>query len=458
VLLARVSGRALGIAKFVILARLLTPVDFGLIGIAMFVLACLEVFTETGAQAALVQKRDDIASYLDVAWTLQVARGAAGAAVMVALAPLVARVFDQPGAVPVVQAMAGLVVLRALMNPAAVYFTRNLEFSKVFLLDFADGAVGLAVAVAMALLVPNVWALVTAVLAAHGVKTLLSYVVHPYRPRFTTDPAKLAELIGFGKWVFGSSVLLFLTHRSADLVVGRLLGTAALGLHQMAYRLAILPTTEVTHVISQVAFPAYARMQTARDELRGWYLATLRVTATVSTLGGLLLLLLSREVVWVVLGPAWGPMLPAFQVLCVYGLVRAYAATMGPLFQAVGRPDLVTKMSAAQAVLLALGLYPLTVAAGLVGAALALLAAFALPALVATAKVATILETRLSDLLRQVVPAALASVPVLLVFALLGRFWDEVELTQLLARLVAFAALYVGTALVLLGRRGFLPA
>jgi O-antigen/teichoic acid export membrane protein len=154
-----------------------------------------------------------------------------------------------------------------------------------------------------------------------------------------------------------------------DALVGKLLGVAALGLYQMAYNISNLPATEITHVISQIAFPVYSKLQDNLPKLRKVYLKTLQLITAVSLPLSFLIFLLAPELTKVFLGSKWLAMVPAMQILCILGAIRSIAAASGPVFLAVGRPDIEAKLPMGQLALLAVLIYPLTKRWGITGAA-----------------------------------------------------------------------------------------
>jgi O-antigen/teichoic acid export membrane protein len=221
----------------------------------------------------------------------------------------------------------------------------------------------------------NVWALVLGLLAGNAARCCVTYLVHPYRPRLNFDLRNAIELWGFGRWVFGSSVLIFLITHGDDIFVGKLLGVAALGFYQMAYRISNIPATEITHVISQVTFPAYSKIQDNVQKLREAYLRILRMTAFLSFPISGLIFVLASDFTIIFLEEKWMAMVPAMQVLVFWGLIRSIGATTGPVMYAVGRPEILTKYQMLQLIMLAISIYPLTLYWGIFGASCAVLVA-----------------------------------------------------------------------------------
>lgn len=367
----RVADRLIGLAQIVVLARILAPEDFGLFGIALLALSVLETFSQTGFNAALIQKRGDILPYLDTAWTVQAIRGFLLAAILLAIAPSVAVFFGEPGAAPLVQALALYQIFGGLVNTGVLYFRKELEFHKEFLYMFSGTLMNLAVAIPAALILRNAWALIFGLIAGQFVRMIVSYLVHPYRPRPRFDRAQNKELSGFGKWVLGSSALVFLVTQGDSILVGKLLGATALGYYQMAYKISNIPATEITSVISSVSFPAYSKLQDRIERLREAYLQVLQVTAFISFPIAGLILVLAPEFTNIFLGENWMPIVPAMQVLALAGLARSIAGTSGNLFYAIGKPKIDTIWQIGRLVVFAALIYPFTLEWGFIGASVA---------------------------------------------------------------------------------------
>lgn len=367
----RITNRGLGFIRTIMLARLLAPADFGLLGIAMLAIATLESFSQTGFQAALIQKKEDVESYLDTAWTVSAIRGILLFLILYFTAPIIAKFFNSSQATLVIKVIAVSTLLSGFRNIGILFFQRELEFNKQFVYSLSATLTDLTVSISLAFILRNVWALVFGGLAANFIRLFLSYILHPYRPRIRVEPGEFNELLGFGRWILGSSILIFLITQGDDIFVGKMLGVTALGLYQMAYLISNLPATEITHVISQVTFPAYSKLKGDMPKLKEAYLKVLQLTAFISIplAGGIFIL--APEFTKIFLGDQWMPMVSAMQLLALAGLLRSITSTMSPVFSAVKRPDIGTKHQAIRLFFLAVLIYPLTIRWGLLGASFA---------------------------------------------------------------------------------------
>ncbi len=367
----RIVNQLLGLARIIVLARLLSPNDFGLFGIALLALSALDTFSQTGFRQALIQKRKETKSYLNTVWTIGIIRGFLIAIILFLIAPYAALFFGTPGAEPILKVIGLAIILQGFTNVAVIYFEKELKFHKYFAYQFLGTIADVTVAISAAFLLRSVWALIFGLLAGNLVRCIVSYIIDPYRPKLQFNKDQAKELFGFGKWILGSSILIFLIAQGDDIFVGKLLGVAALGFYQMAYRISNMPATEITHVISQVTFPAYSKLQDNIPKLKAAYLKVLQVTVFLSFPMAGLILILAPDFTKIFLGDKWMPMVPAMQVLVLWGAIRSIGVHHGSVLQAVGKPKILTKLNIIKLIILAILIYPLSIKWGIVGTSLA---------------------------------------------------------------------------------------
>ena len=376
----RIVQKVFEVTRLVILLRLLVPEDFGLVGIAMLTMGIVLTFSQTGLELALVQRKGNIRGYLDSAWTVGLIRASVVFALLYFGGSYATTFFEAPGSAAMLEVIALSVLLQGATNIAVVYFDKELEFHRLFIYRITGTLADFAVTITCALLLRNAYALAFGYVAGTAVRCVMSYVVHPYRPRLRLDMAKAAELFVFGKWIFGSGVVLFFLRYGDDLVVSKIIGVSALALYQAAFKLSNIPATEITHVISRVAFPAYAKLQDDIPRLKDAFLKVLKLTAFLAIPVAGLIFILARDFTvvflesdWPTDNPKWLPMVPAMQVLAVVGLFRSIGATTGPLFNGLGRPRISTIILLLNLIVLAVIIYPFATRWNILGAAWAVL-------------------------------------------------------------------------------------
>ncbi|MCM8813522.1 MAG: lipopolysaccharide biosynthesis protein [Candidatus Omnitrophica bacterium] len=367
------SQRVLTFIRTIIVARFLAPQDFGLMGIALLTLQTLEIFSQTGFQAALVQKKEQVEKYLNTAWTFLALRGVGLLLLTLIVAPYIADFFKSPAAVVLIQCIGVSFFFQGITNIGVIFFQKDLDFKRRFLWEFAGFLVECVVSVVLVIMLKNVWSLVIGKIAGDAAKCIASYLFSAYRPAWDFNREHRRELHRFGRWVFGVNVLVFLTTEGDSVIIGKLFGNTALGFYRMAGRLSYMPTTEIAGVVSQITFPAYARIQDDPAKLKAAFLKTLLATCAVSVLFSGLLFGLAGEFTRLFLGEQWLPIVPVVKILIVAGFIRSIQAIVGPLFQAIGRPKIDTWCQFVRFLSLALLLFPLGSRLNIPGIALAVL-------------------------------------------------------------------------------------
>jgi O-antigen/teichoic acid export membrane protein len=451
----RIIDRGLGFLRKLVLARLLAPEDFGLLGISFLAISTLETFSQTGFQAALVQKKENVDSYLDTAWTVSVLRGVILFAILVLFAPYIGEFFNSQEAVAVIRVIAITVLLSGAKNVGVVFFEKELQFKKQFIYQVSGTLSAFCVGILLAFALKNAWALVFAGLVGKGGQFLASYMVHSFRPRIRFEKQKLRELVNFGKWIFGQSIVLFLLTQGDDIFVGKMLGVTALGFYQMAYAISSLPATEVTHVISGVAFPAYSKIQDDLPRLKEACLKVLRLTCAISIPFATGLAVFAPELTALVLKEKWMPMVAALQVMCVFGAMRSIAATFGPIYRAIGRPDIPFRINLIHLLVLSLTIYPLGMRWEILGVSVAISVSMIVALILTSIRIMAVLQLRFLRAFTPVIISTSASVTAAVVVCYLRTFTDTQHLHSLFLILALGVITYLAS--VKIGHRVFLP-
>jgi O-antigen/teichoic acid export membrane protein len=365
----RTLSRGFDFIGMLILARFLLPADFGIIGVVGITISITYAFTGTGVEHALVQKKGDISDYLNTAWMISAVRGIIISAILYAMAPYVAILFKNPHVTPVLRVSVLTILFSGAMNIGFVYFQKDLKFNRIVYLDACTGIAKLTVSIPLAIYLQSAWAIVWGNLAGAFVKMIISYVIHPFRPRIRFDIQKAKELFSYGKWILGSGILWFLVLEGDDLFVGKWLGLSMLGFYQLAYKVSNIPATEITAVITKITFPAFARLQDEPERLKHAFLDVFQVVAIVlfPISGGIFVL--SESFTYLFLGAKWMPMLPALKVLVFAGFLRALSAATGPVLLGLGKPAIDTQWQTVRLIVLIITIGPLTYWYGITGTA-----------------------------------------------------------------------------------------
>ncbi len=447
----KLSLRLSQVLMLIVLARLLSPRDFGLMGVALLTLAATRRFTNIGLNAALVQqKEDNVDGYLNTTWCLEIGRGLLIFGVVFLAAPYVGALFGEPGATPLIRVLGLSPVFYGLRNPGVVYFQKDLSFHRDFVYQSSGALVQLVVGVGYALYSPTVWALVFASVSRPATQFFLSYVLHDYRPWPAFDLGKARELIQYGKWITGASIIGYVYSQGDDAFVGWFLSATALGFYQYAYRIADMPAREFSGVISRISFPAYSQLQGDMDALRGALIQTTRLTAFVAFPMAFGIALVAPSFVPAVLGAEWTPMIRTMQLLALYGLLHSITRNFGAVWKALGRPDYIAKLGAFRVCCLAVLIWPLTARYGIEGTALTVVGVYLFPMLpLDVYLVARMVEGRSRQLYREYAYPFVAALTMFGSLTYARRFLEVSPLVELLVLVPAGAVVYVVVAYLL---------
>ncbi|MBI2010295.1 MAG: lipopolysaccharide biosynthesis protein [Candidatus Chisholmbacteria bacterium] len=343
----RVVSRGLGFVKVVILARILTPTDFGVFGIVALTLAFFETITEPGVNLKLVQQKEKIDSFVSTAWVISLVRGSLIAIAIFLSAPLVAGFFNQPEALPLLKIAALIPLLRGWLNPAAINFVRELHFRQEFTLRAIPLSLDIITTIIFGLTLRSPVALVYGMIVGAGAELILTFTMTSLKPDLSFIKAKAKELFNYGKWVNIGWIISYLAEEFDDILVGRILGPTSLGIYQQAYKLSVLPSGEIAETLSKVTFPVYSKIATDTERLWRAVKKTTVVTTVIALPATLVFIFFPALIIQIILGDQWLSATAPLQILAIFGFFRAVNQPASAALYASNRPDLAALLRAA---------------------------------------------------------------------------------------------------------------
>jgi polysaccharide transporter, PST family len=339
----RWTMRLLGLASTAVLARLLTPADFGLVAMAMLVVGFVEAWLSLGLDTALIQNQNATRQHYDTAWTIRIIQSVFVASAIAVAAPLAAAYFKEPRVVPVIWILCLGLPLGAVGNIGIIAFRKDLEFHRQFALQVTARVLRFVITVGAALWLRSYWALVIGIVASYGVACALSYVMHPYRPRLSLS--RVRELWSYSQWMLMRSIGHFIEMRADEVIVGGLGSARLMGLYTVASEFGRLPGSEIAAPLDQALVPGFAKVQHDAHRLAAAYLKVLGTVSAVTLPAGIGLALVAKEVVLVVMGAQWAGAVPLLVLLAISGAVRTGGSLSTSLFLGAGRPGMAAAFS-----------------------------------------------------------------------------------------------------------------
>ncbi len=374
VVLQQVVVRGLVAVKFLAVGRILGPTAIGFVSVALLAVAIAEALSDTGLSQAVIQgsaspSRDE----LGAVWTTLATRGVLVALVLIGFAPVLDNQFHLGNALPLLQLAALLPVLRGVSSPAYFVVQRERRFQHIAKIEVSAGALDCFMSVGLALAGAGAYALLIGMVCGESLKTTLTWLTMTPRPPVRLRWSGIGHYIGFSRWIWAGSVVNLLLNQFDKVVVGKLLGPAQLGQYQMSSRLAQMLLADAAIALSQYLFPTFAAhhrdgaVSAARMFRR--YLGLIAAALVVVVI---VLRLVAHPLFAIVLGPAWLPAVPLFQIFVINMAIGALIAVLVAYLRATGDARATTHASVLQVIVLLACVPPATHYWGVIGIAWAM--------------------------------------------------------------------------------------
>jgi len=345
-------NKLLTFASTLILARLLVPRDFGLVGYALLVLGFLFVLKNMGMGTALIYRQDLSDDDAGEIFVIALASALLFCAICWLLAPAAAGFFHDGRITLVTRVLGCTFVLNALGDMHNTQLQKRMRFGRRFVPGFLFSATKGSVSIWLALGGLGYWSLVWGQLAGDAISTLACWALYPWLPRLRIRWTSVRWLLGYGINVALLEIVGLVLLTSDNVIVGRTLGSAALGMYALAFIVPQMLTINLSGAVSQAVFPAFATVQGDRVALRHGYLAVLRYGTLILLPVGLGLCAVTPAFAHTFYKPVWWPMIPAAQAVALYATIFAVGWSASDIYLAIGRPDIQWKLDAVQALVL----------------------------------------------------------------------------------------------------------
>ena len=335
-----------------VVARLLSPHDFGVLGMATFVFGFMTLVGQFGIEAALVQKKEigrELVSHLA---GVSLLFGVVLTLLGVAAAGPVAAFFDEPAVVGVTIAMSVNLLLGSLKVIPRAFLTRELEFRRLAIVDAIAALSSSVLTIVLAWLGWRYWSIVVGSLVSNVGATAVLFGMRPVRPTLPRRIAEISRELEFGWNVVASRVAWYFYSNADFAVVGRVLGTTALGLYNLGWTIANLPVQKIAVIVMQVTPPIFARVQDRPAELRRYLKGLTEAISVVAFPVGLGLALVAWDLIYVFLGEKWLPAVVPLQILAAYGGFRSVVTFFAQIMHATDHARLSMWFSITSALLL----------------------------------------------------------------------------------------------------------
>jgi len=342
-----------------VLAHLLSPSDFGLMGMVIVVIGFSQLFADMGISNAIIYHQDATREELSSLYWLNIAAGIVIFIIIYAATPLIISFFQEPQLKELLHLSAVIFLIVPFGQQFQVLLQKELQFNRLAKIDITGSFTNSVCAIGLAILGLGVFSLIWGQLAGASVRTLLLFYwgCKNRKPYLHFSLQDLKKYISFGLYQMGEKAINYFNSNLDYLLIGSLLGSKALGYYTLAYNLVLRPTNLINPVITRVAFPVFSKLQNDREKLKKGYLKILHFLSTINfpIMAGLAVAapLLVPEV----FGNQWLPSVILIQILTIVGLLRSTGNPVGSLLLSRGRADLGFKWNLALIITQIPGLY-----------------------------------------------------------------------------------------------------
>ena len=404
-----------------ILASILTPTDFGLVGIAMIFIMFADSIGELGLVQAIIQRQDIGEPVLSTAFWTNLSLGLGIGILGFVGADLITEFLGDPAAAPVLRALAIMFPISALSTVQKAIIVKHMEFDRFAYRNLIGEIAFGIVSICLAMLGAGVWSLVGGYLARRIVGTAIYWAAVPWKPKLTFSIQSLNDLLKFGFPAFISAMFSKGMTNIDYFIVGRWLGTEALGYYTLAFQLAVIPGQRLMGIVRSVTFSAFSEIQDDLRRMKDAFLEGIQHLFVVITPLTLLIIMISPWFIDTLYDDKWADSILPMQILAVAGYFYAFDITQS-LYYAVGKPQIRIWIIGFRIAMFAIFFFTIGASYGIVGVAAGLVFAAAFSSLLNIKAAMSITGVSLSGILKPIwisIRAAIfASVPVI-VFALL---------------------------------------
>jgi PST family polysaccharide transporter len=302
---AQVAKSLIQISSILVLARMLSPTDFGLIGMVVAVMGFIALFQDLGLSLATVQRKDITHEQASTLFWINLGLGAATMLAAAAIAPALAWYYGESRLILITFALAGTFLFGGLSVQHSALLKRQMCFGALAVIELSSLVVGIGTAIALAVLDCGYWALVGQQIVAMAVTAAGCWALCGWRPGMPRRGCGVGALVAFGGNLTGFSVVNYFARNLDQVLLGRFYGPLAVGLYQKAYDILLIPLRQINEPLSTVAIPALSRLADQPDRYRRTYLRLLEKILLLTMPMGAFLIMTSDWLVLLVLGEQW---------------------------------------------------------------------------------------------------------------------------------------------------------
>lgn len=353
-----------------ILARLVSPEEFGIIGMITVFTGFAIRFVDFGFSAALIHKKEIDKKDINTVFTLNTGIGIILSILFFIIAPVIANFYDKPILTILTKSFSIIFLVTGLSGVNRALLTKRMDFKLNTIISVISLIVSSGIAIVMAYLGYGVWSILIKILSQEIINTLLYFLLFPINQKLEFSKESFNSMFFMGRNVAGESTINYWSRNADNLLIGRMIGSEALGLYSKAYSIMLLPLNNISRVISKVMFPSFSLIQEDKKQIKNLYLKTTKLIAfiTFPMMAGLSIL--SESFVLATFGKDWLEMAPLISILSVLGAFQSILSLNGVIYNSLGKSHLAFRLTVVFSIINVVGFYIGIKLGGLTGLAI----------------------------------------------------------------------------------------
>jgi len=338
--ISRFATRFILFGTTIVLARVLSPSDFGIVALGMVVWSLAGLFADLGVSASLIQAKDHIEEQANASFWLNLFIGGGLTLLTFWVAPLVGRFYDNDLVVPILRVQGLSFMLNGFATVQSVLLTKKMAFKELARVEIITGFSERILALVLAFTGFAAWSLVVPSIFIIPIRTFLLWRTSSFRPRLDLGHEQWSRIFHFGKHVFATTLLRYININGDYFVIGKVMGSAPLGIYTFAYNLANWPIENIVWVINKISFPAFAKLQEAPEELRRIYRQIIQSVSLLAFPIMMGMFAVADQLVIQIYGSKWQEGILPLKIIIGFMLIRTIASPGGGVLMALGKPKI----------------------------------------------------------------------------------------------------------------------
>jgi lipopolysaccharide exporter len=332
----------------IILAWILSPSAFGVVGSALILTGFLQATSQTGVNAALIQQKNNTEDYLDTGWSIEIVRGLVLYSIIYYVSPWYIEYMTgdiQQDHVDVIRVVSIIIIIDSFKNIGIVLFDKQINFRQVFNLQISGLVIRTMATLAFSLYFRTYWGIIYGMVLGSLTVFIMSYVLSDYRPKFNFELIKCKQLLNFGIWVFAYTIVGYLLVKLSDIFVLKYIGLEGLGIFQMAFFIGLLLRNSICEIQNRIIFPLVSKFQSDAQKVKNIYFESLQLSVFLYLPAGVGLAIVSDNLVNIMFSKSWIAIADILPLLSIAGIFASLVRVIEQFYKGLGSPKFIVLFS-----------------------------------------------------------------------------------------------------------------